>query len=366
MYSFSNGISIIICCHNSAERLPQTIGHIALQQVPVHIPWEVIVINNASKDDTAEIAMDTWSEYGSKIPFRVIEQPLPGLSNAREKGIESAQYEYLLFCDDDNWLNKDYVKFAYEIMEANPQIGALGGHGMAKCEVEPPFWFENNRGWYSTGPQGSGAQYNLNGEITDKLRFVYGAGTVYRKRSIEELQKHGFRFYLTDRVGKSLVGGGDIELSYALVLAGWKLWYDERLIFNHFIPKSRLTWNYIRSLTNGCGFSNIMLKPYRYLLIDKHIPSYKKTFWWAILIHLSFIVRYYTRLMVNKSLTQERINFYRLWIEFHWGSALGNWSYRKLLKVAYKEVAQAGWVHPQYKVRISKNAEQTLEHELSI
>jgi hypothetical protein len=38
-----------------------------------------------------------WESYECATAFQVVEQPVAGLSNAREKGIEQAQYEYLLF-----------------------------------------------------------------------------------------------------------------------------------------------------------------------------------------------------------------------------------------------------------------------------
>ena len=51
------GISVIVCCYNSAERLTETIKHLAGQNVPHYIPWELIVVDNASTDNTAEISI---------------------------------------------------------------------------------------------------------------------------------------------------------------------------------------------------------------------------------------------------------------------------------------------------------------------
>lgn len=50
------GVSIVICCYNSASRLPETLQHIAEQEVAANISWEVIVVDNASTDNTQEIA----------------------------------------------------------------------------------------------------------------------------------------------------------------------------------------------------------------------------------------------------------------------------------------------------------------------
>ena len=47
------GVSIVICCHNSAKLLPRTLEHLRAQEVDSTIPWEVIVVDNASTDNTA-------------------------------------------------------------------------------------------------------------------------------------------------------------------------------------------------------------------------------------------------------------------------------------------------------------------------
>src|SRR5688572_10602380 len=100
----ANGISVIICCYNSSSRLPETLKHLANQSVPGKINWELIVVNNASTDNTASVAETEWAKYNLEIPLHVVDQPVPGQSAARDKGYEVASHEYLLYVDDDNWL----------------------------------------------------------------------------------------------------------------------------------------------------------------------------------------------------------------------------------------------------------------------
>ncbi|MBA2330845.1 MAG: glycosyltransferase family 2 protein, partial [Flavisolibacter sp.] len=106
-----NGISIVICCYNSAELLPKTLHHIAQQKIASTIPWELIIVNNNSSDDTKKIA----EQFINKNPFikaHIVDEFSPGLSIARHKGFETSSYEYMLLCDDDNWLENDYVETA--------------------------------------------------------------------------------------------------------------------------------------------------------------------------------------------------------------------------------------------------------------
>ena len=54
------GVSVVICCHNSTERLSPTLAHLAAQQVPDGVDWEVLLIDNMSTDGTADMARSLW------------------------------------------------------------------------------------------------------------------------------------------------------------------------------------------------------------------------------------------------------------------------------------------------------------------
>ena len=88
----AEGISIIICCYNSANLLPETIRHLGLMEVNDKINWEVIVVDNASTDNTGTIAVNEWTKTNCNRPFRVIKQPVPGLTNAIMAGINHSAY----------------------------------------------------------------------------------------------------------------------------------------------------------------------------------------------------------------------------------------------------------------------------------
>jgi len=230
------GVSIVICCHNGANRLPQTIRHIAQQEVADHIPWEVIIVDNRSSDRSALIARSEWSRFNCTARFRIVLEYALGLSHARARGMREAQYEYVVMCDDDNWLAPDYVEKVYHIMIKKPRIGALGGLGRLVFEVPPPSYIEYSNIF------AAGEQSPMSGKVRENK--VYGAGCVLRKSAYDRLYKLGFQSLLTDRKGKELSSGGDYELCYALAISGYDIWYDDRLRFTHFITRDRLTWEY--------------------------------------------------------------------------------------------------------------------------
>ena len=230
------GISVMICCHNGATRLRETVRHIALQDVPSYIDWEFILVDNGSTDCSVEVAQHVWREHQTSGMFRIVEEPKLGLSHARQKGFAEAKYEFIIMCDDDNWLKPNYVKEAYEIMIENPKIGALGGHGKLVFEQDAPDWIRFSNIF------AAGQQSKRIGKV-DNHR-IYGAGAVIRNSAIRKLHDLGFTSLLSDRKGMELSSGGDHELCYALAIAGYDIWYDPRLRFDHYITKERLTWSY--------------------------------------------------------------------------------------------------------------------------
>lgn len=285
------GVSVIVCCYNSALRLPETIKYLALQEVPKHIKWEVIIVNNASKDNTSQKAIEEWGKYKLKVPFSIVDQPDLGLVNARNKGVAASKYEFCLFCDDDNWLNKNYISLAYTIMEKEPMIGILGGVGEEVCEIEPPYWFEKYKGLFAVGHGGK-----ISGDVSETGGEVYGAGMVIRKSVYLQLIKRGFKSKLVGRKGSKLSSGEDTELCYVYKLEGYKIWYDENLNFHHYLPSSRLTNEYLIRLNKALSFCSGSLFVYKYVLNGKEITrdiwykdlAYQFLFFVKSLLHFLF------------------------------------------------------------------------------
>jgi len=255
----TKGVSVIICCYNSSKLLPETLHHLSLQKVRSYVRWEVIVVDNASTDNTEEVALKEWSRYKNcKGILRVVKQPIPGLSAAREKGIEESKYEYMVFCDDDNWLEKNYLQTVVSTMRVEKEIGIIGCETEEVCEVNPPDWFDKWKNWsYAVGEQ-----FEKSGDITWSRGFVWGAGMVLRRKALNQLYKEGFRSLLTDRKGKELASGGDTELCFALRLAGWRIWYEPKLKLKHYMTAPRLKWEYLLKLWKGFGISTVGLDTY--------------------------------------------------------------------------------------------------------
>lgn len=258
------GVSVIICCYNSVLRLPETLRHLAEQNVNPSLAWEIILVDNASTDKTGEIAEALWVQLGSKNPLHIVRESKPGLSHARATGMKSAQYSAAIFCDDDNWLASNYVQDAFSILDENPNIGIVGGwcDGVFEIPLKPYLM--------PMLPALAVGKVNLNSQHEPET--VYGAGMVIRKSCYEHIARVGGDSLLDDRTGKILVSGGDSEICFKAKLAGYRLKFDERLYFRHYMPKGRLTAGYFFRLCLKHVDPVIILNQYAFVYQQFTLP----------------------------------------------------------------------------------------------
>ncbi|RZK60371.1 MAG: glycosyltransferase family 2 protein [Pedobacter sp.] len=258
---FDIGISVIICTYNGADRIEMTLKHLAEQTFIKPIRWEIIIVDNGSGDDVKDVAKQFWQEHGAiGVQLQITNEEKTGLSFAREAGINVSKYKYIIFCDDDNWLDKNYVSIAYDIISSNNDIGALGGQSTATSTTSLPHWFEKSQANYAVGMQGL-----QSGDITSR-KFLWGSSIVIRKDLYTVAYKK-FPSLLIGRNGKNLSSGEDSEMCIRFIMMGFKLYYSDELKFQHFIPENRLTVEYNQRLMIGFYEAFEILKLYN-LFVD--------------------------------------------------------------------------------------------------
>lgn len=267
-----SSISIIICFYNAGNKLIPTLQHIKDLDISNITECELILVNNNSNDDSCTIIQNEMKGF-NLFPWKIVDEPKPGLSNARLKGISESKFEYLLFCDDDNWLAKDYIQNAISILTSNSNIAVLGGYGEAVSDIEFPEWFNKNKNFYAVGEQ-----FPHNGKVFGIRNVVYGAGMIVRRYAWEYISSKGFTFFTLGRTGKSLSSGEDSEMCLAFQIAGFDIWYDNSLRFTHYIEPKRLTESYFKKLQKGMSSSGYVTQFYRKYLFG-YKPHVTKYFW---------------------------------------------------------------------------------------
>jgi len=242
---------------------------LAAQNIQQEILWEVIIVDNASTDDTGQCALSIWDRIGKPTTMRVITEPRIGIGYARYKGFEEAKYEFICFIDDDNWVASDYASTGFEFMQRHSEVGACGSLNEVVSDIALPWWFEKYQRSYAVGPQSEEP-----GDVTENRGVLWSAGLIVRRFALQDLLDAGFRpMVIGARGEKVIMRGEDYEMCLAMRLRGWKLWYEPKLTLKHYMPPERLNWKYLRRLLRGVGASDPTLRPY-YLAITR-----KKDFW---------------------------------------------------------------------------------------
>ncbi len=260
------GLSAVVCCYNSEHRLPETLAHL-LKQNATNFNWEIIVVDNASTDSTSVIAENILAKKLSAEKYKVLQEIEPGLSSARRKGYQSAQYDYVLFCDDDNWLAGNYFQLAFEILEQNAHIGILGGKGEAVFEKIKPDWFDTYQINFAVGEQADSLS------PISSIETSYGAGLIVRKKIFELLNTIQFESLLSDRKGNQLMSGGDTELCIVAKYLGYEICYAPSLQFKHLMTDGRMKWDYLKKLYYGFGRTRVYIQAYKMMEQASEIPG---------------------------------------------------------------------------------------------
>lgn len=112
--------SVVVPAHNAAAMLPRTLGALCGSDLPKE-DWELIVVDDASTDDTAAIA----ARYADTV-VRLPGKPY-GPAYARNRGVEVSTGDIVMFFDADVVVHVDTVRRFREVLLASPGVGAVFG-----------------------------------------------------------------------------------------------------------------------------------------------------------------------------------------------------------------------------------------------
>lgn len=125
-------ISIIILSYNAKEYTRKCLD--SIKQF-TDIPYELIVIDNASKDGAAEM-LNQRKEAG-EIDFLVLNNENMGVAEGRNQGIALATQEILLFLDNDTEVAEEWYKPILEEFGGDPKVGVVGQVGFKVVQLAP-------------------------------------------------------------------------------------------------------------------------------------------------------------------------------------------------------------------------------------
>jgi glycosyltransferase involved in cell wall biosynthesis len=256
-------LTVAIRAYNAAAQLPEILNKLKIQVGTEVIDWEIIVIDNNSRDNTAQVIQEYQFTWNERFPLKYFLETKQGSSIARRTAMEKARGSWVAFLDDDNLPASDWVAKAYSFSKSYPQLGAYGGQIHGEFEVEPPRNFWKIAAYLAIVERGQ-----------KPFRYSQvlppGAGIVISKKAW--LDSVPQTLFLVGPEGKSLHSKGeDMEFLACLQNSGWEIWYNPEMHITHKIPSWRLEREYLISLIVGSGLNRfhirmIRLRPWQRLL----------------------------------------------------------------------------------------------------
>jgi glycosyltransferase involved in cell wall biosynthesis len=252
--------SIVIPSFNGATRLPRVLVALAAQTA-LDGPFEVLVVDNASTDNTAVVVQQdpaTLRLRNRGIDVRVVAEPRQGLTLARIAGVMAARSDAVCFLDDDNIPDDDYVANGIAVFD-QPSLGLAISKVRPRWETKPPPSIERRRHLLAVNDYMGDAVRDFGATAT--LAPTIGAGMWIRRSAfLTAVPCSRSESLLSDRVGSRLASGGDIELGILIGMAGYHRFYFPNLRLVHEIPRRRLQTSYVCELIEGIVRSEMTLR----------------------------------------------------------------------------------------------------------
>ena len=112
--------SVIIPLYNKAPYVAKAIDSVLAQ---TYKDFELIVVDDGSKDNSADIAQQTIDGHGN---CRLLKQENSGVSVARNNGVAASSGDYLCFLDADDWWDSEFLEEMDKLIIEFPEAGIYG------------------------------------------------------------------------------------------------------------------------------------------------------------------------------------------------------------------------------------------------
>lgn len=228
-------ITVILCTYNRCESLRKALESVAESRLPEPIDWEVLVVDNNSKDQTREVVEEFCRAYPGR--FRYLFEAKQGKSFALNTGIREARGSVFAFMDDDVTVEPTWLRNVTVPLEQGTWSG-VGGRIRAQKAFTVPAWLPID------GPDSLGgmlALFDLGDQARELDQAPFGTNMAFRK---DVFVRYGpFRTDMGPCPG-SEIRNEDTEFGRRLMSAGERLWYAPDAVVFHAVPENRLTREY--------------------------------------------------------------------------------------------------------------------------
>lgn len=227
-------ITVVLCTYNRCESLTKALESVAQSTLPASVQWEVLVVDNNSKDLTRSVVKDFCCRYPGR--FRYLFEPQQGKSYALNAGIREAGGDVLAFMDDDVTVEPVWLQHLTEPLRCGEWVGS-GGRILPERSFSPPCWLPIE-GRYAKAPL---VMFDLGPDAGRLTEPPFGTNMAFKKKMFD---RYGcFRIDLGPQAG-SEIRSEDTEFGHRLLAAGERLRYEPSAVVYHAVPENRLQKKY--------------------------------------------------------------------------------------------------------------------------
>ncbi|WP_266202597.1 glycosyltransferase family 2 protein [Pontibacter kalidii] len=284
-------VSVVICTRNRANHLHKCLS--TLHQLRC-LPEEIVVVDNAPSDDATKNVVALFRDV------RYVRELRPGLSNARNTGIQTASHPIIAFTDDDVTVHPDWVYRVWQTFEESNVAAMTGLVIVSELQTEAQLIFEKhwsfNRGYADV--LYDAAYFSTTLPFGPPVwKIGAGANMAFRRTIFEEVG------LFHQELGAGASGcSEDSEMWFRILAHGHTIHYNPRAAVFHehrkeFKELKKQIYYYMRGFTAAALFQQH----------QHHKANYKK--------HLSKVLpKHYLR-MIIRGFPRYRSRLSTVWVE---------------------------------------------------
>ncbi len=240
----SSKIAVVICTRNPNKDYFNDVLAALDRQTLCRTAWQLYIVDNGSNLPIVE----QLDPYYSNLVSEIFVEKTPGLTHARLAAIKQTKEDLIVFVDDDNLLDSNYLEEALEISENWSMLGTWGGQISGIFIEEPPAWSQEYHNWLAIRSFKQDIWSNIH---LDTTAHPCGAGMCVRRIVAQEYLRvvtQDQRHLELGRKGNRLAGSEDADISYIATSLGYGNGIFTRLHMKHFMPPNRLKESYLLKL----------------------------------------------------------------------------------------------------------------------
>jgi glycosyltransferase involved in cell wall biosynthesis len=245
-------VSVVICTYNRADLLPAAVADVLAQDDPQTPPFELLVVDNNSTDETRAVVERAAALDGR---VRYLRETKQGLSHARNAGIAGSRAPVIAFTDDDVRVGPDWLSTIMCTVQAHPGVSVVGGKVLPVWPTTPPSWLTAEH-WGPLALVDYG-EHPVRVDAGNPLCLV-GANLAIVRSAFDLVG--GFAPDV-QRVRDSVGSSEDHEFLLRLFGAGGFGIYDPRIVIHAAVQPDRLERAYHRRWHTGHGHFHALMRP---------------------------------------------------------------------------------------------------------